>query len=101
MPPPMNFFAQNPAAMMGGSQANNAMNTLFKTSLCKHFEQSGRCNIGAKCHFAHGKHEMRGKEDVSIGDNVYLDLIGATEGGPHEDAEHSIQQLQNSKVQVL
>ena len=42
-----------------------AMNQLFKTALCKHFEQQGRCNIGAKCHFAHGKHELRGKEDVS------------------------------------
>jgi len=27
--------------------------------MCKHFEQSGSCPLGAKCHFAHGEHELR------------------------------------------
>ena len=52
------------AAALAAQQA--AMNSLFKTSLCKHFEQTGKCAIGNKCHFAHGKHELRSKDDVSI-----------------------------------
>ena len=32
---------------------------LFKTQLCRHFEQKGFCNLGEKCNFAHGKEELR------------------------------------------
>jgi len=53
------------------------MNNRFKTAICKHFEQStpsktpsmltlldGTCHMGAKCHFAHGKEELRGMSEV-------------------------------------
>merc|ERR1712025_1350698 len=34
----------------------------FKTKLCTHFMTTGTCFYGAKCHFAHGKHELRRNE---------------------------------------
>jgi len=37
----------------------NNMNNRFKTAICKHFEQNGTCHMGTKCHFAHGKEELR------------------------------------------
>ncbi len=55
---PMPFFG-------GGPMPVNQANSLFKTSLCKHFESTGKCTTGNKCHFAHGKHELRTKNDVS------------------------------------
>merc|ERR1712032_428674 len=35
----------------------------FKTKLCTHFMTTGTCFYGAKCHFAHGKHELRRNDD--------------------------------------
>ncbi len=37
----------------------------YKTSLCKHFEQTGTCQMDSRCHFAHGKHELRKQTEVS------------------------------------
>lgn len=39
----------------GSSQGNN----LFKTKLCRHFQQKGFCNMGDKCNFAHGYEELK------------------------------------------
>jgi len=36
------------------------MSSLIKTVLCKNFEK-GECQFGEKCHFAHGKDELRKK----------------------------------------
>ena len=36
----------------------------FKTKLCHHFMTTGTCYYGTKCHFAHGKHELRRTEDA-------------------------------------
>ncbi len=58
---PMPFFG---AGAMPANPTMSQYNNLFKTSLCKHFEISGKCSIGNKCHFAHGKHELRTKDDV-------------------------------------
>lgn len=35
----------------------------FKTKLCVHFMTNRKCIYGAKCHFAHGEHELRRTED--------------------------------------
>jgi hypothetical protein len=35
------------------------VNTKYKTMMCRHFEQTGNCQLGPKCHFAHGKEELR------------------------------------------
>lgn len=61
----MNGIMQAPINFMPGAP-NSPANPRFKTSLCKHFEETGKCNVGAKCHFAHGQVELRGKDDVSI-----------------------------------
>lgn len=34
---------------------------LFKTELCENFMKRGRCTYGAKCHFAHGRHDIRNR----------------------------------------
>merc|ERR1712048_1525656 len=35
-----------------------------KTKLCHYFMTMGKCYYGAKCHFAHGEHELRRSEDA-------------------------------------
>jgi len=35
------------------------VNPKYKTMMCRHYEQTGTCQLGAKCHFAHGKEELR------------------------------------------
>ncbi|KAL4446923.1 hypothetical protein ABPG74_014895 [Tetrahymena malaccensis] len=35
----------------------------YKTNLCRHWQTSGNCQIGAKCHFAHGQEELRNPND--------------------------------------
>lgn len=32
---------------------------LYKTELCRQYGESGRCDYGEKCLFAHGKHELK------------------------------------------
>lgn len=34
-------------------------NSLYKTELCRSFEETGSCRYGSKCQFAHGKDELR------------------------------------------
>ena len=38
----------------------------YKTTLCRHFEETGTCSLNDACSFAHGEHERRGINDVSI-----------------------------------
>lgn len=52
-------------APMGAVNPVGGFNNLYKTSLCKHFMQSKHCHVGAKCHFAHGEHELRKPDAVS------------------------------------
>lgn len=37
----------------------------FRTEMCKNFELHGKCKYGHECSFAHGKHQMMLKKDVS------------------------------------
>lgn len=39
------------------------LNNKYKTVICKHFQQTGRCNLGQRCHFAHGPEELRNPND--------------------------------------
>ncbi len=59
------------------SQYKN-VNNKFKTSLCKDFDISnmkinmilgGRCPMDIRCHYAHGKLELRDIDDVL---NIYI-----------------------------
>lgn len=74
-------------------------NNLYKTQLCKHYEQTGICHVGARCHFAHGETELRKREDVTY--CSYSHRIATTNRSTNEDAQHPIQQLQDSSMQVL
>lgn len=49
------------------------LNNKYKSELCRHFETSppslisaGQCHMGNRCHFAHGKAELRKITDVAI-----------------------------------
>lgn len=37
----------------------NANLNLYKTELCRSFQETSFCRYGAKCQFAHGEHELR------------------------------------------
>ncbi|KAL5535229.1 hypothetical protein ACEPAF_3323 [Sanghuangporus sanghuang] len=45
----------NPA----GPSANNRKLGLYKTELCRSWEEKGSCRYGPKCQFAHGEEEIR------------------------------------------
>ncbi|TNV87569.1 hypothetical protein FGO68_gene2690 [Halteria grandinella] len=100
-----------------------SLNSLYKTQLCKHYQQNKHCHVGNKCHFAHGENELRKKEDVSIlkssndefnsrfliqdrqrngcqlFDHQYF--VAAPSRSTDEDAQHPLQQLQDLEVQIL
>ncbi|KAK2462039.1 hypothetical protein APHAL10511_006502 [Amanita phalloides] len=42
-----------------GPSANNRKLNLYKTELCRSWEEKGSCRYGAKCQFAHGEEELR------------------------------------------
>ncbi|KAG9016480.1 hypothetical protein FRB93_010729 [Tulasnella sp. JGI-2019a] len=42
-----------------GPSANNRKLGLYKTELCRSFEEKGECRYGDKCQFAHGEAEQR------------------------------------------
>ena len=39
------------------------VNFKYKTVICKHFTQHGQCQMGDRCHFAHGQAELRQLSD--------------------------------------
>lgn len=43
----------------GGPSANNRKLGLYKTELCRSWEEKGTCRYGPKCQFAHGEDELR------------------------------------------
>ncbi|KAF8624790.1 hypothetical protein AX15_005679 [Amanita polypyramis BW_CC] len=59
-------LVDNPAAaipqstsLQPGPSANNRKLNLYKTELCRSWEEKGSCRYGAKCQFAHGEEELR------------------------------------------
>jgi hypothetical protein len=40
---------------------NMQKNSKYKTEMCKNWIETGHCNYGAKCRFAHGKNELMNK----------------------------------------
>lgn len=45
----------------GGKNKKKIKSERYKTELCKNFEETGKCNYGKKCEFAHGKMELKEK----------------------------------------
>ncbi|PFH49198.1 hypothetical protein AMATHDRAFT_5090 [Amanita thiersii Skay4041] len=48
-----------PTSHQPGPSANNRKLGLYKTELCRSWEEKGSCRYGAKCQFAHGEEELR------------------------------------------
>lgn len=42
-----------------GPSMNNRKLGLYKTELCRSWEEKGTCRYGSKCQFAHGQDELR------------------------------------------
>jgi Zinc finger C-x8-C-x5-C-x3-H type (and similar) len=53
-----------PQQVSKSNPENHDLNQKYKTSLCRHFENLGKCDLADKCHFAHGKDELRKASDV-------------------------------------
>ncbi|KAF8446199.1 hypothetical protein L210DRAFT_3642460 [Boletus edulis BED1] len=55
-----NTGSSNSGSQTGsGPSANNRKLGLYKTELCRSWEEKGTCRYGAKCQFAHGEEELR------------------------------------------
>lgn len=51
--------ATNQTGGSNGPSANNRKLGLYKTELCRSWEEKGTCRYGPKCQFAHGEDEIR------------------------------------------
>ena len=56
---PTSTVTQNPTPNGNGPSANNRKLGLYKTELCRSWEEKGSCRYGSKCQFAHGEEELR------------------------------------------
>ena len=56
---PASTVAQNSTPNGNGPSANNRKLGLYKTELCRSWEEKGSCRYGSKCQFAHGEEELR------------------------------------------
>lgn len=44
----------------------NTLKQKYKTQLCKHYLEGGKCPLAQYCQFAHGQEDLRQPNDVSI-----------------------------------
>jgi hypothetical protein len=49
----------SPTQQQATGRGGAAANPLYKTELCRSWEETGACRYGAKCQFAHGGEELR------------------------------------------
>jgi len=54
-----------PAPVQKSNPESHDFNQKYKTLMCRHFEHQGRCDLADRCHFAHGKDELRKASDVT------------------------------------
>ncbi|KAJ3718354.1 hypothetical protein C8R42DRAFT_723710 [Lentinula raphanica] len=62
IPPQLDGGMSSPASSVGnqnGPSANNRKLGLYKTELCRSWEEKGTCRYAGKCQFAHGEEELR------------------------------------------
>eukprot|EP00727_Mastigamoeba_balamuthi_P006349 m51a1_g2334 putative zinc finger (403) ;mRNA; f:532778-534319 len=58
--PPRRFSSEMAAQQQQQQQQAGQQNqSLYKTELCRSFQETGTCRYGSKCQFAHGKEELR------------------------------------------
>ncbi|KIY69693.1 hypothetical protein CYLTODRAFT_393387 [Cylindrobasidium torrendii FP15055 ss-10] len=58
-PMPMEATPTGSSSGQNGPSANNRKLGLYKTELCRSWEEKGTCRYGTKCQFAHGEDELR------------------------------------------
>lgn len=58
----------------GGNQGGNNQGR-FKTALCRHFEQHGKCQLEERCSFAHGQAELRQSVSKLINRRLFFFLL--------------------------
>jgi len=51
---------------MQGRLVKGLLNTKFKTTMCRFYEADEVCQMGERCHFAHGKDDLRRMNDVKL-----------------------------------
>lgn len=56
---PIPSHTSQPSQVSNGPSANNRKLGLYKTELCRSWEEKGTCRYGTKCQFAHGEEEIR------------------------------------------
>lgn len=59
------------------NKQNQAIWQKYKTSLCRHFQQTGSCSLGKMCSFAHGHAEKRNLHDPMPTDFPGPEIVGA------------------------
>ena len=53
---------------------NPIFNQKYKTTLCRHWQQTGACTIGVRCVFAHGQAELRNPNDpITLNQSILSD----------------------------
>lgn len=55
----MHYSAASQNAGEDGPASSNKKTNLYKTELCRSWEEKGTCRYGSKCQFAHGQEELK------------------------------------------
>jgi hypothetical protein len=71
--PPGSATSQNGNSV--GPSANNRKLGLYKTELCRSWEEKGSCRYGPKCQFAHGEDEIRKVTRHPKVNNVHIRVL--------------------------
>jgi len=56
-----------------------------KTQLCRYWEQTGSCGLGARCTYAHGPEELRSGDEAGGQQTQRLTRQGAQDGEPSQE----------------
>lgn len=71
---------------------------VYKTELCKKFQETGDCPYGTKCQFAHGNHELRARMPLSVAEHTRYSEAELSEDQKKERELDMDQNLANDKA---
>ncbi|KAH9399371.1 hypothetical protein TYRP_017782 [Tyrophagus putrescentiae] len=81
---------------MPSSFPKNFNPALYKTELCRQYGESGRCDYGAKCLFAHGKHELKAVPHYRTKVCTSFTTFGSCQFGESCMFQHPVRSNRNS-----